>query len=186
MASRIIHVLVLLTGVLAVGCSSVKKPVPSLRSAEIGKTTSDGFTVNFNLDVKNPNAFTLPLADTDYTLSFGGAKVVTDKLKANDSIPAGESKAFTIPVNLTFESLLKAEEIIRKAGGDVPYEFNGALGYASGKSDALASLGVPTKVPLNYKGTLPLRKVFSDPTVLMNSPAARKLAGKGLDSLLGR
>jgi hypothetical protein len=50
----------------------------------------------------------------------------------------------------------------------------------------MAALGIPTKIPLRYSGTLPLRKVFADPTVLLNSPAARRLAGKGLENLLGR
>jgi hypothetical protein len=120
-------------------------------------------------------------------LSLGGVKLVTDTLKPEGSIPAGGSKGVTIPVRLTFEDLLRAEKAIRAGGGDVPYEFEGALGFNSGGAGgALASLGVPTKIPLRYSGTLPIRKVLSDPSVLMNSPAARRLAGKGLDSLLGR
>ena len=180
-------VLVLVLGALCIGCSSVQKPTASLKSADIGGVGADGFTVNFDLDVSNSNAFDLPLTDADYGLSLGGVKLVNDTLKPGGSIPAGGSTSLSIPVRLNFEDLLKAEKAIRSGGGDVPYEFEGALGFsAGGAAGGLASLGVPTKIPLRYSGTLPLRKVLSDPAVLLNSPAARRLAGKGLDSLLAR
>ena len=170
--------------VLSLACSSVQKPTASLRSADVGAITADGFTANFDLDVHNPNRFSLPLANADYGLSLGGVKVVNDTVKPEGSIPAGGNQAVTIPVRLTFQDLLKAEEAIRAGGGDVPYELDGSLGFTGG--GGIAALGIPTKIPLKYSGTLPLRKVFADPTVLLNSPAARRLAGKGLESLLSR
>jgi LEA14-like dessication related protein len=169
---------------LSLACSSVQKPTASLRSADVAAVNAEGFTVNFDLDVANPNAFDLPLTDADYALSFGGVKVADDKLSPGGSIPAGGSTGVTIPVRLRFEDLLKAERAIRAGGWDVPYEFDGALGFSGGSG--LASLGIPTRIPLRYSGTLPLRKVFSDPAVLLNSPAARRLAGKGLEGLLNR
>jgi LEA14-like dessication related protein len=169
---------------LSLACSSVQKPTASLRSADVGDISAEGFTAKFDLDVHNPNAFALPLSDADYALSLGGVKVVNDTVKPDGSIPAGGSRGVTIPVRLTFQDLLKAEEAIRAGGGDVPYQLDGALGFTGG--GGLAALGVPTKIPLRYSGTLPLRKVFADPTVLLNSPAARRLAGKGLESLLNR
>jgi LEA14-like dessication related protein len=169
---------------LSLACSQVQKPTASLRSADVGGITTDGFTANFALDVHNPNSFELPLSNADYALSFGGVQVTKDTVKPGGSIPARGSTPVTIPVRLSFESLLKAEEAIRAGGGDVPYELDGALGFGGG--GGLAALGIPTKIPLKYNGTLPLRKVLSDPTVLLNSPAARKLAGKGLESLLNR
>jgi LEA14-like dessication related protein len=187
MSKRLAFAIVTSVCVVAGGCSSVQKPSAALKSADIGSVAADGFTVNFDLDVANPNSFDLPLTEADYGLSLGGVRLVTNTLKPEGSIPAGGSKGVTIPVRLTFEDLLKAEKAIRTGGGDVPYEFDGALGFSSGGAGgALASLGVPTKIPLRYSGTLPIRKVLSDPSVLMNSPAARRLAGKGLDSLLGR
>jgi LEA14-like dessication related protein len=170
---------------VSLACSSVQKPTASLKSADIANVSATGFTVNFDLDVANPNAFALPLTDAEYGLSVGGAKLVdNNKVSPGGSIPAKGSTGVTIPVRLTFEDLLKAEQAIRAGGGDVPYEFDGALGFSG--SGGLASLGVPNRIPLRYSGTLPLRKVFAEPSVLMNSPAARRLAGKGLESLLGR
>ena len=186
MRSRLFPAILLPVCMLSLACSSVQKPTASLKSADVGAADATGFTVNFDLDVANPNAFELPLTDAEYGLSVGGAKLVDkSKVSPGGSIPASGSRGVTIPVRLTFEDLLKVEKAIRAGGGDVPYEFDGALGF-SGGGGGLASLGVPTSIPLRYSGTLPLRKVFADPTVLMNSPAARRLAGKGLESLLGR
>ena len=169
---------------MSLACSSVQRPTASLRSAEVGAVNTEGFTVNFDLDVTNPNAVALPLTDADYALSLGGVKVVNDKVNPGGSVPAGGSTGVTIPVRLRFEDLLQAERAIRAGGWDVPYEFDGALGFSG--TGGLASLGIPTRIPLRYSGTLPLRKVFSDPAVLLNSPAARRLAGKGLEGLLDR
>jgi LEA14-like dessication related protein len=169
---------------LSLACSSVRQPTASLKSANIGAINAEGFTVNFDVDVANPNAFDLPLTDADYALSLGGVKVVDDSISPGGSIPAGGRTGVTIPVRLRFEDLLKAERFIRAGDWDVPYQFDGALGYSGGSG--LAALGVPSRIPLRYGGTLSLGKVFSDPTVLLNSPAARRLAGKGLEGLLNR
>ena len=171
---------------LSLACSSVQRPTASLRSADVGAINAEGFTVNFDVDVANPNAFDLPLTNADYALSLGGVKVVDDKVSPSGSIPAGGRSGVTIPVRLRFEDLLKAERAIRAGGWDIPYELDGALGFSGGGGGGLASLGVPNRIPLRYSGTLPLRKVFSDPAVLLNSPAARRLAGKGIEGLLAR
>jgi LEA14-like dessication related protein len=172
---------------LSLACSAMQKPTASLSSADVRAITADGFTANFALDVHNPNSFQLPLTNADYALSLGGVQVTKDTIKPGGSIPANGSTPVTIPVRLSFESLFKAEEAIRAAGGDVPFELDGALGFSGGNAFTnLAALGIPTKIPLKYSGTLPLRKVLSDPTVLLNSPAARRLAGEGLQKLLNR
>jgi LEA14-like dessication related protein len=169
---------------ISLACSSVQRPTATLQSADIGAVNAEGFTVNFAVDVANPNAVALPLTDANYALSLGGVKVVDDKVSPGGSIPAGGSTGVMIPVRLRFEDLLKAERAIRAGGWDVPYAFDGALGFTG--AGGLASLGVPARIPLRYSGTLPLRKVFADPAVLLNSPAARRLAGKGLEGLLDR
>jgi LEA14-like dessication related protein len=168
------------------GCSTIQKPTASLKSADVGDVTVQGFTANFSIDVANPNSFAVPLRNTDYTLSLGGAKVADGAIKPDASLPAGGTLPMTIPVRLTFEDLLKAEEAIRAGGGEVPYRFDGKLHLGGKGSSALLGLPTDYAVPLRYSGTLSLRKVFADPAVLLNNPAARRLAGKGLDSLLNR
>jgi LEA14-like dessication related protein len=183
MAKYHLSALLLPLCLLSLACSSVQQPTASFKSANLGAATAEGFMVNFDVDVNNPNSFAVPLTDADYGLTLGGVKLVTDTIKPGGSLPASGSRSLTIPVRLSFEDLLKAEKSIRETGGDVPYLFEGGLGFSGG---GLAALGIPTKIPLRYSGTLPIRKVLADPAVLLNSPAARKLAGKGLESLLGR
>jgi LEA14-like dessication related protein len=169
---------------LSLACSAVQQPTASLNSADIGAVTTDGFTVNFDLGVNNPNAFELPLTDADYALSLGGVRVIDDDVSPGGSIPAGGTGNVVVPVRLSFDSLLKAQRAITESGGDVPYAFEGALGFKS--AGGLAALGIPNRIPLRFSGTLPLRRLLADPQVLLNSPAARKLAQRGLESLLSR
>lgn len=168
---------------LGLACSAVQKPTAAFRSADVRDVTAEGFTVDFNLDVNNPNPVAVPLTSADYKLSLGGAKVIDDTVDPGASLPANGTLPVTLPVRLSFQDLLAAQRAIQQGGGDMPYEFEGALAFGGGSGSLLP--GVPVKVPFNYKGTLPLRKVLSDPSALM-SPAARKLAGQALESLFGR
>ena len=70
MRSRFIAGIVLPMCLLSLACSQVQKPTASLRSADVGAITTDGFTANFALDVHNPNSFELPLTNADYALSL--------------------------------------------------------------------------------------------------------------------
>src|SRR5678815_308569 len=98
MRSRFMAGLFLLMCMLSLACSQVQKPTASLRSADVGAITTDGFTANFALDVHNPNAFELPLTDADYALALGGVQVTKDTIKPGGSIPANGSTPVTIPV----------------------------------------------------------------------------------------
>jgi hypothetical protein len=72
-------------------------------------------------------------------------------------------------VQLRFDQLLSAERAIAdstRAGGDIPYRFEGALEFSPGR----LPLSGPVRVPLEFSGTLPLRQalkqVLSDPRFL--------------------
>ena len=113
----LISVLVLFCG-CAIGCSgTLQKPTASFRSASVGEVSATGFTLNADVDLKNPNSVALPLSGADYSLGLGGVKVVdSGKVKlAERSIPANGSTVVTIPVPVTFENLLAAEESITPA-----------------------------------------------------------------------
>src|SRR4051794_27064124 len=99
--------------VLSTGCSSVQRPTASLRSASLGEVTPEGVGVNFDVGVSNPNAVAIPLTRTGYQLSFGKAKVLDGKLDAATTIPANGTQTLKVPVHVTFEQLLSAEEAIR-------------------------------------------------------------------------
>ena len=174
---------------LAIGCgSAVKQPTASVRSAKLGALTEDGLTLDFDVDVANPNGFALPISAATYKLGLAGTNVVNDTAKPTGSVPANGTLPVTVPVALNFKDLLKAERAIVDTGGDVPYQLDGELEFAPGP---MAVLGRGVKVPLTYRGNLPLREAVRDPVALLKSPAGRQLIqavlGKiPLGGLLGR
>ena len=168
---------------LACSSTSVQTPTASFQSAEVGALTADGVTLNFDFGIDNPNDFDLPLRNADYALSLGGVKVIDDEAKPKGALRARERTSVTVPVRLSFDDMLKAGRSVWAGGGDIPYEFDGALGFTGG--GGLAALGMPQRIPLRYSGTLPLRRLISDPQVLLSSPAARRLAQWGLGTLMG-
>src|SRR5687767_11010305 len=102
--------------VLVGGCNAAQRPTASYKSMSITDVTAKGFVMNVDVDVANPNAFALPLTNTDYGLKLGGSKLVENaKIKpAASSIPANGSGTVTIPVPLSFENLLTVAESIKK------------------------------------------------------------------------
>jgi LEA14-like dessication related protein len=148
----------------------------------IADVTPKGFTMNVDTDVQNPNSVALPLSNVDYGLALGGVKVV-DKAKARPAtatIPANGRGTVTIPVALTFENLLAAEESIRKAGGDVKYALDAGLNFDT---------GVPVvgnlRVPFSYEGNLNVKELLkTNWRTILNSPAAKELAQKVMGGLL--
>ena len=169
---------------LAPGCASlsnVRKPTASVTAMTLGGVDAHGFTMNFGVNVANPNAVALPLAGTDYKLGIGGVGVLGGKTKSQGKIPANGSREVTVPVSVAFENLLSAQQAIRDSGGDVPYDLQGGLSFETG-NPLLGSL----RVPLRYSGTLPLKRVLSDPEALLRSDAARRLAVDVLGRFFGR
>ena len=138
---------------------------------------AEGFTLDFALDVTNPNGFAVPLSSADYELGVGGVEVLSGAASPHRSIPANGTLGVTLPVTVGFENLLRAEPAIRDTGGNVPYDLSGTLAFDTG-----SPLARSVRVPVRYSGTLPLRRILSDPEALLRNPAAKKLAA----SLLGR
>lgn len=181
---KIARLLVLLfVGAFLAGCvTEVRRPTASVRQMSLGDVTARGFTMNFEVDVENPNSVVLPVADVDYNLRLFERDFVDGKADPDASIPANGSMPVTLPVHVSFENLLAISEGIRKSGGDVPYELEAGFEFGGG-SNLLAQ---PVRVPVRFSGTLPLRQVLKDPKVLLRSSAARELAQEVLGGLLGR
>jgi LEA14-like dessication related protein len=162
---------------LAVGCGSmVKQPTASFRGQKLREATAEGFRVDFDVDVDNPNGFALPVSGAKYKLGLGGVTVVDEAAKPTGSVPARGALPVTIPVALSFEKLLSAEKSISGSGGNVPYDFDGQIEFTAGP---LAALGQSIKVPVKFSGTLPLgdivREAAKDPVAFARSPAAQQI-----------
>jgi LEA14-like dessication related protein len=163
------------------GCAAlnVQKPTAAYRSVQIANVTPQGFTADFQLDVTNPNSFSIPVTAADYRIALSGTDVANGRTEPpNGSLPAGKTAPVRVPVQLRFDQLLRAEQAITastRTGGDIPYRFEGALEFSPGG----LPLSGPVRVPLEFSGTLPLRKalqqVLNDPRFL-TSPEALRMA----------
>ena len=167
----------------AVGCAglNVQKPTAAVTGMAVKGVDAKGFTMNFNVDLKNPNTMALPLTAADYKLGLAGMNVLDGKAKPEGSIPAGGSKSIVLPVTMTYENLLAAEQGIVKSGGNVPYVLDGGLSLNTG-TPMLGDI----RVPLQYNGTLPLKEILNNPQAVMQNPAAQKLAKELLGSFFSR
>jgi LEA14-like dessication related protein len=179
-ARAVVIVTLCLSGV---GCAAlnVRKPTASVSHMSVGEVTPEAFTLDFAVDVSNPNGFALPLSAADYELGVGGGSLLKGQATPGESIPANGSLAVTVPVSVTFDRLLSAEQAIRDSGGDVPFDLSGGLSFDTG-----SPLAGRVRVPLHYAGTLPLKRILSDPQALLQSPAAKRLAAAVLGHFFGR
>ncbi|HEX2971623.1 MAG TPA: LEA type 2 family protein [Tepidisphaeraceae bacterium] len=157
---------------ISLACSEIKRPTASVQSVALREITSTGFTMNFNVQIDNPNAVALPVSDMDYRLQLAGAKVLQGAAQSPGSIPAKGQQAIDLPVVVNFEDLLAVADGIRKSGGDVPYAFDANFQFNSD----LAWLTGPVRLPVTYQGTLRVRDLLKDPLLLLKSPTAQKLA----------
>lgn len=177
---RALHLLIVTWVCLSgVGCAalSVKKPSAAVTGMAVRGVDAEGFTLEFAVDVTNPNGFAVPLSAADYELGVGGVELLRGAASPNRSIPANGTLGVTLPVTVDFNNLLRAEQAIRDTGGNVPYDLAAGLSFDTG-----SPLTGKIRVPVRYSGTLPLRRILSDPEALLRNPAAKKLAA----SLLGR
>lgn len=81
----------------------------------------------------------------------------------------------TLPISLTWQNVLNAEEVIRHNRGDIPYTLEGRLGFDLNVPQLLI-FKQPLRLPLRYSGVLPVRELLKDPSLLLRSPAVARLA----------
>lgn len=164
-----------------VGCGSVQRPTASVKGMSLGEVTAGGFTMNFDVALHNPNGVALPVGDVKYGLQLAERDLLQGDVKPEQSIPAQGDLAVTVPVTVSFESLVGVAEAIGRSGGNVPYAWDATFEFSTGP------LGLqPIKVPLRYSGQLRLKEMLRDPVLLLKSPAARKVAERVLMGASGR
>jgi LEA14-like dessication related protein len=172
-----------IVGSFSIGCSAMnlQTPTAAVTGMAVQNVNAAGFTMNFDVDVKNPNSIELPIGAADYKLGLSGQTIVDGKASPEGSVAAGGSRHVTLPVTLTYENLLAAEQAIVKGGGNIPYSLDAGLSFNSG----IPILGV-LRVPLQYNGSLPLKEILTNPQAMMQNPAAQKLAKQLLGSFFSR
>jgi LEA14-like dessication related protein len=175
-------IFLLATCLMATGCASlnIQQPTAEVTGMSVQNVDANGFTMNFGVDVKNPNSVALPLTSADYKVSLSGTNVLDGKANLQGSLPANGTKSITLPVTMTYENLLAAEKGIVASGGNVPYTLDAGLSFDTG-TPLIGTL----RVPLQYSGTLPLKSIVNNPQALLQNPAAQKLAREILGGVFG-
>lgn len=159
--------------VVTCGCSSmnVQRPTVSIANVGLGAIGEEGFTLNFDLDAANPNAFDLPIGKSDYRLGIAGATVIKGNVEPAGTLPANGTGRVRVPVEINYARLREASDALVRSGGNISYAFDAGLVFG----DGTAFLGRSVKVPLSYKGDLPLKDLLSNPTALRQLGNFRKL-----------
>jgi len=143
------------------GCSAPSARLAGVNMKDIGLQS---VTVVFDVELTNPNASALPLADVDYELSSRGNSFFTGEAPLQGEVPAHGVKTLSLPAKITYAQLLTALADV-KLGSVLPYK---------------AELGLSVKVPILGKLRLPVSKEGNLPV-----PAAPgvELAGVKWDKL---
>jgi LEA14-like dessication related protein len=66
----------------------VEKPTAQVRAVAVGSASFTGLDGTIDLDIQNPNAFGVPLAQIDWQLSVGDAQAVAGRIDLSHEIPA--------------------------------------------------------------------------------------------------
>jgi LEA14-like dessication related protein len=158
--------------ILATGCAqmTMEKPTAKIAKMSVQDINSSGFTMNFGVDVHNPNSKALPIKAADYKLMLSGTKVLEGKAKPEEAIPAGGTKQIQVPVTLSYDNLLAAKSAILKSGGNLSYALDGGLSFDAG--GMFGSL----RTPMKYSGELPVADLVKNPMALLKNPALLNLA----------
>jgi len=132
-----------------VGCDTMRsvlrgvdKPTASIRGVKLERLDLQGATLKFDVEVHNPYATPLPLADLDYTLASRGATFLNGQVDVDGSVPARGSRLVSLPATVSFSQLIGVLKGVRP-GAVVPYK---------------ASLNVAVDAPAVGRLSLPIEK----------------------------
>lgn len=121
------------------GCSA---PTARLAGVSMKDIDLQSVTIVFDVELTNPNASALPLADVDYELSSRGNSFFTGEAPLQGEVPAHGTKTLSLPARITYAQLLTALADV-KLGSVLPYK---------------AELGLSVKVPILGKLRLPVSR----------------------------
>ena len=160
---------------------NIVPPSVSVQGVTLRDTSARGFTMAFDIDLKNDNAFPLPLTTMDYQLWLMTTSLASGKIEPGGSLPAQGTRRLVVPLAISFEGLLAAAQTLKNPGADIPYIFAGGFSVDTGMP-----LVGQLRAPFSYPGILKLREFLNDPVLLLKSGVVRQLAEGLLRSAVGQ
>ncbi|MEW8027397.1 MAG: LEA type 2 family protein [Candidatus Thiodiazotropha sp.] len=171
----------LLIGLLQ-GCSSLqqvgqimegRKPTAQIEGVRLTGLDLEGVDLVFDVNVHNPNAFSIDLAEFDYALQLFEQPFLKGRQSAGLNLSAETGSHIEVPLRLGFQQLLKSYQQL-KVADQASYRLDLGLGF---KMPVIGSL----RLPVNIEGEFPVPKI---PDFSISSLAVKRLTLHEADLLL--
>ena len=109
---------------------TMERPTATVRTVSVASAGFRGVTGQLQVDVMNPNAFTVPLSGIDWQLSIGDARAVSGQVQLGQTIPAEGVSPITTSLSIdTADALLVAAALGR---GAHTYELDAKFHFSTG------------------------------------------------------
>lgn len=121
----------------------VRVPVPQVAALELRRLTLSGASVAVKLELRNPNAFAVKLAQLDYDFGVNGRRWAQAALDQPVTIAPGTVSGIEIPLTLDFGSVGRSAVELLTGTAAVDYSLSG-------------SMKIGTALPLLPEASLPV------------------------------
>lgn len=111
----------------------VERPTATVRGASLAVASVTSIEGELALDVMNPNAFGLPLASIDWELTIGGARAVSGRVEASQTIPAKASAPVSTSLRIDLRDAVDAASAV--ARGARAYQLRARLHFSTQLGD---------------------------------------------------
>jgi LEA14-like dessication related protein len=118
------------------GCSmfmhSIEQPKATVQSVSLSSAGWTGITGKLDLDVMNPNNFSVPLSGIDWTLSVNGARAISGRVELSQNIPARGNAPVSTSLTLDARDAIAVGSSL--ASGGRTYRLDARLHFSTGFS----------------------------------------------------
>ncbi len=118
------------------GCSmfmhSIEQPKATVQNVSLSSAGWSGVTGKLDLDVMNPNNFSVPLSGIDWTLSINGARAISGRVELSQTIPARGNAPVSTSLTLDARDAIATASSL--AAGGRGYRLDARLHFSTGFS----------------------------------------------------
>ena len=142
---------ILLMSICLAGCSSVVNELieaPQVKSVQLKSFSATDKSVVFDIDLHNPNSFTLPISGLSGDMVLNQLVIGSLEAESDQNLAAHSTQTVTIPIALDTNALLEAAQSVMTTR-QAQYNFNGGVKTPVGK------------VPFFKSGKLSVQEIIS-------------------------
>jgi len=132
--TKITSLILILISFFLTACSSsgggikgvAEPPTISVQDVNFERFTWQGGEAIFTLEMKNPNAFPLPLTGVDYALALNGVEVGKGSREQSIQVPPHQTRLVQFPLRLSFVNMASVLPGLLQQG-NLQYQLRGAV-----------------------------------------------------------